>query len=211
MFRAHDPRLQRDVAVKVLDPAIGITADLEEQFLSEARVVSSVEHPHIVPLYAAEARGGLLYLVMRLLPGRTLRDRIAEEGALPAAEAARLTHEIAEALELAHGRGVVHRDIKPDNVLLDAGGNAIVTDFGVSVVTGRAEPAETLGATVGTPSYMSPEQALGEAVDGRSDIYALGVILFEMLTGRVPFEGRSVRELIAKHVAAPRRGRARAR
>jgi serine/threonine-protein kinase len=191
------------VAVKVLDPAIGITADLEEQFLREARVVSSVEHPHIVPLYAAEARGGLLYLIMRLLPGRTLRDRIAEEGALPAAEAARLAHEIAEALALAHGRGVVHRDIKPDNVLLDAGGNAIVTDFGVSVVTGRAEAAEALGATVGTPSYMSPEQALGEAVDGRSDIYALGVMLFEMLTGRVPFEERSVRKLIAMHVAAP--------
>ncbi len=203
VFRAHDPRLQRDVAVKVLDPALGITSDHEAQFLREARLVSKVEHPHIVPLYAAEARGGLLYLVMRLLPGRSLRDRIAEEGALPIGEAARLAHEIAEALELAHARGVVHRDIKPDNILIDAGGNAIVTDFGVSLVTGRADDGDTLGATVGTPSYMSPEQALGEMVDGRSDVYALGVMLFEMLTGRVPFEGRSVRELIAMHVAAP--------
>jgi serine/threonine-protein kinase len=203
VFRARDPRLERDVAVKVLDPALGITSDLEAEFLREARIVSSVEHPHIVPIYAAEARNGLLYLVMRLLPGRTLRDRLAEGGALAPTEAARLAHEIAKALELAHARGVVHRDIKPDNVLMDSVGNAIVTDFGVSVVTGRADAPDALGATVGTPSYMSPEQALGEAVDGRSDVYALGIMLFEMLTGRVPFEGRSVRELIAKHVAAP--------
>ena len=203
VFRARDPRLQRDVAVKVLDPALGITADHEAEFLREARIVSSVEHPHIVPLYAAEARDGLLYLVMRLLPGRTLRDRIADVGALAPEEAARLAHEIAEALELAHARGVVHRDIKPDNVLIDSAGNAIVTDFGVSVVTGRADSPDALGATVGTPFYMSPEQALGDTVDGRSDVYALGVVLFEMLTGRVPFEGRSVRELIAKHVASP--------
>jgi serine/threonine-protein kinase len=201
VFRAHDPRLERDVAIKVLDPALGVSAEREEQFLREARIVAGVEHPHIVPLYSAESRGGLLYLVMRLLPGRTLADRIAREGALAPAEAARVAHEVAEALAVAHKHGVVHRDIKPDNILLDAAGNAIVTDFGVSLVTWRR--GEAPGLTVGTPSYMSPEQALGTDVDGRSDVYSLGVMLFEMLAGRVPFAGRTVQELVAMHVAAP--------
>jgi serine/threonine-protein kinase len=203
VFRAHDPKLQRDVAIKVLDPGLGIAAQLEEQFLSEARIVAGVEHPHIVPLYAAEARGGLLYLVMRLLPGRTLEDRIREEGALAPAEAARIAQEIAEALAFAHAKGVVHRDIKPGNILLDSSGNATVTDFGVSLVTGKAGADQIRGMTIGTPSYMSPEQGLGEDVDGRTDIYSLGVILFEMLSGRVPFQGRTIQELIAMHIAAP--------
>ena len=204
VFRAHDPKLQRDVAIKVLDPGLGIAADLEEQFLSEARIVAGVEHPHIVPLYAAESRGGLLYLVMRLLPGRTLEDRIREEGVLAPAEAARIAHEIAEALAFAHAKGVVHRDIKPGNILLDSTGNATVTDFGVSLITGKAGGDQSVrGMTIGTPSYMSPEQGLGEDVDGRSDVYSLGVILFEMLSGRVPFQGRTIQEIIAMHIAAP--------
>jgi serine/threonine-protein kinase len=202
VFRARDPRLERDVAIKVLDPALGVSAELEEQFLREARIVAGVEHPHIVPLYSAESREGLLYLVMRLLPGRTLADRIAREGALEPAEAARIAHEIAEALALAHRHGVVHRDIKPDNILLDAAGNAAVSDFGVSLVTAH-RGAEAQGITVGTPAYMSPEQALGEDVDGRTDVYSLGVMLFEMLAGRVPFTARSTQELIAMHIAAP--------
>ena len=203
VFRAHDPRLQRDVAIKVLDPALGVTGDLEEQFLREARIVAGVEHPHIVPVYAAESRDGLLFLVMRLLPGRPLADRIAREGALAPAEAARIAHEVAEALAFAHQRGVIHRDIKPENVLLDAAGNASVTDFGVSLVVGATGGETTRGMSVGTPAYMSPEQALAEEVDGRSDVYALGVMLFEMLTGRVPFTGRSTQELMAQHIAAP--------
>lgn len=204
VFRAHDPKLQRDVAIKVLDPALGVAADLEEQFLREARIVAGVEHPHIVPLYAAESRGGLLYLVMRLLPGRTLEDRIREEGMLAPAEAARVAHEIAEALAFAHARGVVHRDIKPGNILLDSTGNATVTDFGVSLITGKTGGEQAVrGMTVGTPSYMSPEQGFGEEIDGRADVYSLGVILFEMLSGRVPFQGRTVQEIIAMHIAAP--------
>lgn len=202
VFRARDPRLERDVAIKVLDPALGVSAELEEQFLREARIVADVEHPHIVPLYSAESRDGLLYLVMRLLSGRTLADRIARDGALEPAEAARIAHEVAEALALAHERGVIHRDIKPDNILLDAAGNATVTDFGVSLVT-RHAGAAVQGTTVGTPTYMSPEQAMGEALSGHSDVYSLGVVLFEMLAGRVPFVGRTVQELIAMHVAAP--------
>jgi len=201
VFRAHDPFLERDVAIKVLDPSLAVDAALEEQFLHEARTIAAAEHPHIVPLYSADSTGGLLYLVMRLLPGRSLEDRIAE-GKLPAAEAARIALECARALAAAHAVGVVHRDIKPANILLDANGNATVTDFGIALVTSR--PArDPLGSTAGTPHYMSPEQSLGEPVDGRSDVYALGVVLYEMLTGTCPFPGRNAAEVMAKHISAP--------
>jgi serine/threonine protein kinase len=201
VFRAHDPFLERDVAIKVLDPSLAVDAALEEQFLHEARTIAAAEHPHIVPLYSAESAEGLLYLVMRLLPGRSLADRIAQ-GKLAAADAARIALECARALAAAHAVGVVHRDIKPGNILLDANGNATVTDFGIALVTSR--PArELLGATTGTPLYMSPEQSLGEQVDGRSDVYALGVVLYEMLTGTCPFLGRNATEVIAKHISAP--------
>ncbi|MDQ8153677.1 MAG: serine/threonine-protein kinase [Gemmatimonadota bacterium] len=202
VFRARDPYLERDVAIKVLDPSLGLDRDLEEQFLHEARIVAGVEHPHIVPLYDADSREGLLYLVMRLLPGQSLADRIRAEGPLPAAEAARLAHEVAMALAAAHERGVVHRDIKPDNILLDASGHATVTDFGISRVTSRPD-RDAAGTTSGTPGYMSPEQALGEGVDGRADTYALGVVLFEMLTGTLPFTGRNFAELMARVISAP--------
>ena len=201
VFRAHDPFLERDVAIKVLDPSLAVDAALEEQFLHEARTIAAAEHPHIVPLYSADAAGGLLYLVMRLLSGRSLEDRIAE-GKLPAPEAARIALQCAQALAAAHAVGVVHRDIKPANILLDANGNATVTDFGIALVTSR--PArDPVGSTAGTPHYMSPEQSLGEQVDGRSDVYALGVVLYEMLTGTPPFPGRNATEIIAKHISAP--------
>ena len=160
VFRAHDPFLERDVAIKVLDPSLAVDAALEEQVLHEARTIAAAEHPHIVPLYSADSAGGLLYLVMRLLPGHSLEDRIAE-GKLPAAEAARI---------------------------------ALVTSRPVR---------ELLGSTAGTPHYMRPEQSLGEQVDGRSDVYALGVVLYEMLTGTCPFAGRNATEVIAQHISAP--------
>ena len=201
VFRAHDPFLERDVAIKVLDPSLAVDTALEEQFLHEARTIAAAEHPHIVPLYSADAKGGLLYLVMRLLPGHSLEQRIAE-GKLPPAEAARIALQCASALAAAHAVGVVHRDIKPTNILLDANGNATVTDFGIALVTSRPT-RELLGSTTGTPHYMSPEQSLGEQVDGRSDVYALGVVLYEMLTGTCPFPGRNATEVIAKHISAP--------
>lgn len=201
VFRARDVFLERDVAIKVLDPSLALDATQEEQFLHEARTIAAAEHPHIVPLYSAESSGGLLYLVMRLLPGRSLEGRIGE-GKVPVAEAARLALECAQALAAAHAVGVVHRDIKPANILLDASGHATVTDFGIALVASR--PAhEPQGPTTGTPLYMSPEQALGEPVDGRSDVYALGVVLYEMLTGTPPFSGRNATEVLAQHISAP--------
>lgn len=201
VFRAHDPFLERDVAIKVLDPSLAVDAALEEQFLHEARTIAAAEHPHIVPLYSAESTGGLLYLVMRLLPGHSLEARIAE-GKIPVAEAARIALECARALAAAHAVGVVHRDIKPGNILLDANGNATVTDFGIALVTSRPV-REVLGSTAGTPHYMSPEQSVGEQVDGRSDVYALGVVLYEMITGTRPYLGRNAVEVIAQHISAP--------
>lgn len=200
-FRAHDPFLERDVAIKVLDPSLAVDAALKEQFLHEARTIAAAEHPHIVPLYSADSTGELLYLVMRLLPGQSLADRIAQ-GKLAPAEAARVALECAQALAAAHAVGVVHRDIKPANILLDANGNATVADFGIALVTSRPS-RELAGSTTGTPHYMSPEQSLGEPVDGRSDVYALGVVLYEMLTGTCPFVGRNATEVIAKHISAP--------
>ena len=139
--------------------------------------MARVEHPHVVPLYAAESKNGLRYLVMRLLPGHSLADKISSGGALPPEAAARLTHDVAMALAKAHEHGVVHRDSKPDNVLLDGVGHATVTDFGISRVTKRPG-GEAVGMTVGTPKYMSPEQAMGEEVDGRADVYPLGVMFY---------------------------------
>ena len=198
VFRARDPVLEREVAIKVIDAESAHLADRQDQFLAEARVVATVEHPHIVPLYAAEVREGLLCLTMRLVPGRSLAERIAE-GPLPPAEAIRLAREVAEALAAAHARGIVHRDIKPENVLLDANGHAIVTDFGISLVTGRSNERRP-GVAIGTPQYLSPEQALGEEVDGRADVYSLGVVLYEMLTGRLPFESPTTAGLLAKQI-----------
>ncbi len=198
VFRARDLVLDRDVAIKVIDPALAESAPLEELFLHEAQIVASLEHPNIVPVYSAHSRDGLLYLVMRFLDGESLTKRLAI-GVLPPAESARIAGDVAGALAAAHTRGIVHRDIKPDNVLLDRTGRAFVTDFRIALVTSRAG-AHAEGVTSGTPGYMSPEQLLGEEVDGRTDVYAAGVLLFEMLAGRPPFVATSLAATLAQHM-----------
>lgn len=200
VFRARDPVLNRDVAIKVIAPSLAATSELHASFLHEAQVVASVEHPHIVPVFGAYSRNGLLFLVMRLLDGRSLTDRLRDEGPLAPATAARIAHEVAQALAAAHARGVIHRDIKPDNVLLDHTGRAYVTDFGIAQVLSRASAHASADQSSGTPGYMSPEQLLGEAVDGRTDVYATGVLLFEMLCGRPPFVAGSIAAVLAKHM-----------
>ncbi|MBA3890610.1 MAG: protein kinase, partial [Gemmatimonadaceae bacterium] len=204
VFGARDVRHQRRVAIKVLRPELA-AAFGEARFLREIHLAAGLQHPHILPIYDSGAGDGLLYYVMPLVEGEALSNRIARDGALPIDEAVRLAREIAGALGHAHERGIIHRDIKPDNVML-SGGHALVMDFGIA----RAAAGEDLrltatGMTVGTPMYMSPEQALGSAdVDARTDIYSLGCVLFEMLTGRQPFAGNSLQAILAQSITAPR-------
>ena len=204
VYLARDRALERLVAIKVLPPGAGTDTALIERFRREARTVAALQHGGIVPLHAFGERRGLCWFVMGYVRGESLSARLEREGALPPDVARRILVEVADALDHAHRQGVVHRDIKPDNILLDdASGRALLTDFGIArAETARAATALTQsGAVMGTPHYMAPEQATGEPLDGRSDLYALGVVGYEMLAGRLPFEGRTFRELVLQHVS----------
>jgi hypothetical protein len=199
VFRAHDPLLRRDVAIKALLPEFAGNETAAGRLLDEARLVATAEHPHIVPLYEAGHRDGVVYLVMRYFPDGTAADRLAKRGPLSPAEVARLGLEVADALAAAHARGVIHLDIKPANILLDAEGHAAVADFGISRLTAAAAESPD-GLVTGTPHYMSPEQASGDRVDGRADVYALGVVLYELTTGARPITGTSAAQTRANQV-----------
>jgi serine/threonine protein kinase len=200
VYLAHDLRHERDVAVKVLRAGVAQALG-RERFLREIRLAARLNHPHILPLHDSGEAGGFLYFVMPVMQGRTLRDRLQQEGALPVDEAVRIASEVADALDYAHRHDVVHRDIKPENILLHEG-HAVVADFGVSkAIVAAAETGAAftqVGLTVGTPAYMSPEQASGDAIDGRSDLFALGCVLYEMLTGQVAFDAPSASATISK-------------
>ena len=208
VFLAHETALGRRVVVKVLSPtlAAGVSAD---RFRREILLVAKLQHPHIVPVHAAGELGGLPWFTMPFVDGESLRARLAREGELPISEVLRLLRDVASALTYAHAQGVIHRDIKPDNVLLSVG-SAIVADFGVakalseSVTDGDQSHLTSLGIALGTPAYMAPEQASADpAMDHRVDIYAFGVMAYEMLAGRPPFIGRSPQALFAAHVNEP--------
>lgn len=196
---ARDERLDRAVALKVLPPALAEAGETRERFLREARMAAQLSHPNIVPVYRADELGGYAFFAMGFVEGESLGDRIRDRGSLPAAEVVRVLREVAWALAYAHARGIVHRDVKPDNILLERASNrAIVTDFGIA----RADfnPALTQdGYVLGTIHYMSPEQASGDVLDGRSDLYALGCIGFYALSGRLPFEGASPQAILVAH------------
>ena len=203
VFRARDVKHDRDVAVKVLDPSLGSAIGLE-RFQREIAIAAALQHPNIVPLYdsGGSGDGSVLFFIMPLVSGESLRQRIGRESQLPLPDALAIVRDVAAALTHAHGVGVVHRDIKPENILL-SGGKAMVTDFGIArAVTSAGDQALTeLGVALGTPAYMSPEQAGGsDYVDGRADIYALGCVLFEMLAGEPPFSGRTAQALLARHL-----------
>jgi len=200
VFLARDLMLGREVAIKVLDPNLAFSAELSERFLNEARVIAALEHPHIVPVYRVAQKEGLLYIVMRYVPGTSVAGLLVREGRVEPMRAAAIAREVADALDYAHHRQVIHRDIKPDNILLDASGHAVVTDFGIARAAAAARLTQE-GMVVGTPQYMSPEQAAGEEVDARSDVYALGVVLYEMLSGQVPFGGKTAAQILAKHLS----------
>jgi len=198
VYLAHDVKHGRDVAIKVLrdDMARTVGAD---RFLAEILLAAKLTHPHILPLYDSGDAGGIVYFVMPNIEGRSLRDRLDAGGQLSIDEAVRIAVEIAGALDYAHRHGVVHRDIKPENVMLHDG-HALVADFGIGKALGEidGDGATQTGMIVGTPTYMSPEQAAGEKVDGRTDIYSLGCLLYEMLAGEPPFTGPTVQAVIAK-------------
>ena len=212
VFLAHDVRHGRSVAVKVLHPEIAAAIGAE-RFLREIQVAARLRHPHILPLFdSGEASdpydnggGRVLFYVMPYVAGESLRDRLRRDGALPVADALRIAREVADALDYAHREGVIHRDIKPDNILLDDR-HALIADFGIARAVTQENTAQTLTSTgilIGTPAYMSPEQVGGDAtLDGRSDIYALGCVLYEMLAGEPPFAGGSVQAVMTKRLAA---------
>ena len=204
VFVATELALGRRVVVKVLPDELVGQVSLE-RFRREIALAARLQHPHIVPLLTADDAGGLPYFTMPLVEGESLRARLARQGELPLSEAMRLLREIASALSYAHERGIVHRDIKPDNVLL-SGGSAMITDFGVAKAISASSNSDganntSLGVALGTPAYMSPEQASADPnVDHRADIYAFGVMAYELLTGQPPFSGRTPQGLLAAHV-----------
>jgi len=199
VYLAHDLRHERDVAIKVLHPDLGAALG-GDRFLAEIRTTARLQHPHILPLLDSGEADGLLFYVMPLVTGETLRARLEREQQLPVTDAVQIAREVADALGHAHALGVVHRDIKPENILLQ-GGHALVADFGIAlaVQTAGGQRMTQTGLSLGTPQYMSPEQAMGDRmVDARSDIYALGAVTYEMLAGEAPFTGPSVQAIVAR-------------
>ena len=198
VYLAHDVRHNRDVAIKVMHPELAQKVGAE-RFLREIETTAKLQHPHILPLFDSGRIEGTVYYVMPYVEGESLRARLRRESQLPVADALRITNEVAAGLNYAHRRGIVHRDIKPDNVLFQDG-QAVVTDFGIALPPSAETPTRmtTAGVSLGTPYYMSPEQAAGQNVDARTDVYALGIMLYEMLAGQVPFTGSSVQSVFNK-------------
>src|SRR5512139_3719127 len=209
VFRAKDQKLGRDVAIKVLPEEFARDADRVARFQREAKLLASLNHPNIAAIYGLEESGGAQFLVLELVEGQTLADRI-KSGPIPVEESLKLALQIAEALEVAHEKGVIHRDLKPANIKVTPDGKVKVLDFGLAKALAAEQQEATLtysptlselatqkGVILGTAAYMSPEQAKGRTVDKRTDIWAFGVVLFEMLTGRQLLTGETVSETLA--------------
>jgi len=208
VYKAHQETLGRDVAIKVLPPWYAADRNFVERFNLEARLVARLSHPNIVTVHDANEQNGHLYIVMQLVDSGTLKQRLDQhqkEGRVMGIdEVVSIFTQLADALAYAHDQGIIHRDIKPVNVLMDRSGRPILSDFGIAKVLASTQDNLTRpGAGVGTPEYMSPEQCQGGAVDGRADIYALGVMLFEAQTGRTPFLGNNYPALAHSHVYEP--------
>jgi len=199
VYLAREVHLDRSVAIKLLPPERAAETPLRQRFLREARLAAGLSHPNIIPIHAVEDAGGFVFYVMAYVDGETLAERVRQRGPLPASEAARILREVAWALASAHAQGLVHRDVKPDNILIErSSGRVLVTDFGIAAAAGDAGDGIS-----GTPEFMSPEQALGGQIDARSDLYGLGATAFFALSGRLPFEGGSTTEVLARQVTEP--------
>jgi serine/threonine-protein kinase len=205
VFKAKDRRLKRHVAVKLLPPELAFRSEIRSRFLREAETAAQLSHPNIVPIYAVDEKGGLVFFVMGFVDGDNLAKRIHDRGPMPADEVRRILREVADALAYAHAHKVVHRDIKPDNILLDAASQRpMVTDFGIARAISEGNDARltATGIAIGTPAFMSPEQSAGDRdVDGRSDLYSLGVVAYQMLCGDLPFNATSTPALLVKHLS----------
>ena len=204
VYRARDERLQRRVAIKVLPPELAFQADIRARFTREAQTAARLSHPHIVPIYSVGEGNGLVYFIMGYVDGESLGGRLKRRGRLPVEEARRIMKETADALSAAHALSVIHRDIKPDNILLEGTrGRVMVTDFGIAKAMsgGSGATLTSAGVAIGTPQYMSPEQAAGEReIDGRSDLYSLGIVTYQMLTGELPFNAPTVAGILMKQI-----------
>ena len=199
VFKAREKQLERDVAIKVLPFSLAFDKEFVERFQREARTSAKLEHPSIIPIYRVGKSGRVIYFVMKFLRGKPLSSVLAARGTLPPAEIRQILVQVARALGYAHKSGIVHRDIKPDNIMFDEHGLAVVTDFGIAKAASGGKLTGT-GMSIGTPHYMSPEQARAQALDGRSDIYSLGVVAYQSLTGRVPFDGEDSFSIGYKHI-----------
>jgi serine/threonine protein kinase len=207
VYRARDERLKRRVAIKVLPPELAFQDDIRARFTREAETAARLSHPNIVPIHSVGEGNGLVYFIMGYVDGESLGGRLKRRGKLPAEEARRIIKETADALSAAHAMSVIHRDIKPDNILLEGTrGRVMVTDFGIAkaMSSGPGGTLTSAGVAIGTPQYMSPEQAAGEKeIDGRSDLYSLGVVAYQMLVGELPFTAPSVAGILMKQITEP--------
>src|SRR5512137_1046501 len=201
VYHAYDPRFERDVALKVLPREMLHDQQFRTRFEREAKTIAMLEHPAIVPVYDFGEEQGQPYFVMRYMTGGSLSDRM-KKGPMTVQDAALLMTHIAPALDEAHAKGIIHRDLKPGNILYDQFNEPYVSDFGIAKLA-ESQTNVTGSSIVGTPAYMSPEQAQGEGIDGRSDIYGLGVILFELLTGQQPYHGDTPMSVVVKHITDP--------
>jgi TonB family protein len=199
VFKAREKQLERDVAIKVLPFSLAFDKEFVERFQREARTSAKLEHPGIIPIYRVGKSGRVIYFVMKFLRGKPLSSVLAARGTLPPSEIRMILLQVARALAYAHKGGIVHRDIKPDNIMFDEHGQAVVTDFGIAKAASGGKLTGT-GMSIGTPHYMSPEQARAQSLDGRSDLYSLGVVAFQCLVGHVPFDGEDSFSIGYKHI-----------
>src|SRR5579884_2971981 len=199
VFRARQASLNRTVALKILSPELGLDPDFAARFRHEALIAAALEHPNIVPIYDIGESNGQPFLAMRHVRGRSLAEALAQDGPFPLDRALRILGQIASALDFAHAQGVVHRDLKPGNILLEPNDHANLVDFGIARA-GDGTQLTRVGQIAGTPRYMAPEQIQGATADARSDLYALGILAYELLTGRVPFSADSDVAVLHQHV-----------